>query len=121
MVVSADVASTTEFLVYVDSLRARQLLGRIFVDECYTVLIDAAYRPRLPEVRAVYRFDCPVVLLTATLPVRLEPPFRELMLAEDAALLRACTTKRNIWYRVETVPPRPGAVDEEVVRTVRAF
>lgn len=69
----------------------------------------------------MYRFDCPVVLLTATLPVRLERPFRELMLAEDAALLRARTTKRNIRYRVETVPPRPGAVDEEVVRTVRAF
>ncbi|KAK7947162.1 uncharacterized protein PG986_011483 [Apiospora aurea] len=118
VVVSADVATSSEFLAYADSLRARRLLRRIFVDECHTVLMDAAYRPRLEELRELHRFDCPVVLLTATLPVRLERAFRQAMLAEEAAIVRAPTTKRNIRYRVTTVTPGPTAVEDEVVRTV---
>ena len=77
VVVSADQASSQEFSCYVDALRSRRLLRRIFIDECHTIIIDVGYRERLTELKGLYRFDCPVILLTATLPVHLEGWFRQ--------------------------------------------
>ena len=43
VMVSADLASCSEFTMYVDSLRERGLLGRIFIDECHTIITDVRY------------------------------------------------------------------------------
>jgi superfamily II DNA helicase RecQ len=118
VVVSADQANNAEFVTYTDSLRSRGLLKRIFIDECHTVIMDASYRTRLIELRGLYRYDCPVILLTATLPVRLERWFRHMMLAEDADIIRAMTVKKNIRYGVVTVKPGKSAVEDEVIRRV---
>ncbi|RYP53350.1 hypothetical protein DL770_010995 [Monosporascus sp. CRB-9-2] len=118
VVVSADLASSDEFTAYADGLRARGLLQRIFVDECHTIIMDAGYRTALAGLRGLYRFDRPVILLTATLPVRLERWFRREMVAGDAGIVRAATVKQNIRYRVTTVSPGSTAVADEVVRTV---
>ncbi|RYO95092.1 hypothetical protein DL762_000285 [Monosporascus cannonballus] len=118
VVVSADLAGCDEFMAYADGLRARGLLRRIFIDECYTIIMDAGYRKKLTALKGLYRFDCPVVLLTATLPVRLERWFRQEMVAGDADIVRAATVKRNIRYRAITVEPSKTAVEDEVVRTV---
>ncbi|CAJ2504607.1 Uu.00g120010.m01.CDS01 [Anthostomella pinea] len=98
VVVSADVASSNEFITYADGLRTRGLLRQIFIDECHKIIMDAEYRAKLAGLQGLYRFDCPVVLLTATLPVRLERWFRQAMVAE--------------------VKAGKGMVEEEVVRTV---
>ncbi|KXJ85269.1 hypothetical protein Micbo1qcDRAFT_186716 [Microdochium bolleyi] len=113
VVVSADQASNYEFCNYADALRSRNLLRRIFIDECHTIIMDIGYRERLGGLKGLYRYDCPVVLLTATLPVQLEGWFRQQMLAKDAEIIRARTTKRNIRYGVTTVPGR-----DEVLRLV---
>ncbi len=119
VVVSADQANGAEFVSYASRLRAQGLLRRIFVDEGHTIIMDAGYRARLAELRGLYRYDCPVVLLTATLPVRMEGWFRRTMVAEDAVLVRARTVKKNIRYRVVTVAPGKGKpVEAEVVRRV---
>ncbi|KAI3317262.1 hypothetical protein HD806DRAFT_492673 [Xylariaceae sp. AK1471] len=121
VVVSAEVAACAEFTSYADGLRARGLLRRIFVDECHTIIMDSGYRARLAALKGLHRFDCPVVLLTATLPVRLERWFRQVMIAEDAEMVRAATVKRNIRYTVTTVKPGRGAVEDEAVRTARVL
>jgi superfamily II DNA helicase RecQ len=129
VVVSADQVESSEFRAYADGLRARGVFKRIFVDECHTIIMDAGYRGRLAGLKGLYRYECPVVLLTATLPVRLERWFRRMMLAQDGAMIRASTMKKNIRYRVVQVKPgRPGqsssssasasAVEDEVVRRV---
>ncbi|RYP58050.1 hypothetical protein DL771_011356 [Monosporascus sp. 5C6A] len=114
VVVSADLAGCNEFMAYADGLRARGLLRRIFIDECYTIIMDAGYRERLAALKGLYRFDRPVILLTATLPVRLERWFRQEMVAGDTGVVRAATVKQNIRYRVTTVAAGKTAVEDEV-------
>jgi superfamily II DNA helicase RecQ len=116
LVVSADVAGTDEFVVHADMLRSQGRLRRIFVDECHTAITDIEYRERLKALGGVRRYRCPVVMLTATLPVRLERWFRALMVAAEADLLRARTHKPNIRYHVRTVGRGRGAVDGEATR-----
>ena len=106
VVVSADQASNYEFGNYADALRSRKILRRIFIDECYTIIMDVGYRRRLAALKGLYRYDCPVILLTATLPVKLEGWFRQQMLAKDAEIIRARTIKTNIRYAVTRVPGR---------------
>jgi len=118
VVVSADVATTDGFTAYMMSLQACGLLRRIFIDECHTVMVDAGYRKRLRELGTVGRYGCPIVLLTATLPVRLERWFRELMHAEDAQIIRASTVKRNIRYRVVQLEGGWDKMQDEVVQLV---
>jgi Helicase conserved C-terminal domain len=124
VVVSADVVVTAQFSNYVDSLRARQLLRGIFVDECHTIIMDVSYRQKLAALKGLHRFDCPVVVLTATLPGMMERWFRQAMLVEDALIVRASTVKRNIRYNVVRVTTKGGftaaqsAVDDEVVRVM---
>ncbi|KAI8648294.1 hypothetical protein NCS55_01498700 [Fusarium keratoplasticum] len=116
VVVSADLANSPEFISYVDNRRARGLLRRIFFDESHTAIVDASYRERLESLKGLHRYDCPVVLLTATLPVKMEKWFRRLMLAEDAAIVRASTAKLNIRYRIRKVKGGAAAVEKEVIK-----
>lgn len=119
VVVSADIVSAEEFSGYADGLLCTGLLQRIFIDECHTVITDVGYRVRLGELRGLHRYRCPLVLLTATLPDVLEDWFREQMLVEAAVTVRARTTKVNCRYRVEQVKPGNGAVERQVMETVR--
>lgn len=47
IVVSTDVAGYQAFTIYVDSLRKRRLLKRIFVNKYYTIIIDVGYQTKL--------------------------------------------------------------------------
>lgn len=119
VVVSADVVAGAEFTAYADGLAAAGLLGRIFVDECHTAIMDIGYRSRLGELASLHRYGCPLVLLTATLPVVLEDWFRKQMLAQGAVIVRDRTTKLNCRYGVEQVQAGKGAVEQRTVETVR--
>ncbi|KAJ9413909.1 hypothetical protein QL093DRAFT_2594845 [Fusarium oxysporum] len=101
IVVSADVAVSEGFTAYVESIRGRGLLERVFFDECHTAIMDVSYRERLGLLTGLHRFGCPLVMLTATLPVLMEDWFRERMLAQDATIIRAPTMRVNIRYRVK--------------------
>lgn len=102
VIVSADMAVCAEFTSYVESIRRRDQLRRIFFDECHTAVTDVGYRARLGQLMGLHRFGCPMVMLTATLPVSMEGWFREHMLCSDAVIMRASAAKLNIRYRVET-------------------
>ncbi|KLP13772.1 Uncharacterized protein LW94_3354 [Fusarium fujikuroi] len=121
VVVSADVAVSGEFTAYVESIRVRGLLERIFLDECHTVITDVGYRERLGQLTGLHRFGCPLVMLTATLPISMEAWFRERMLAQDAAIIRAPTMRVNIRYRVERVKPGRKAMEDGVMATMKAI
>jgi superfamily II DNA helicase RecQ len=121
VVVSADVASSEQLLMYVDGLRGNGLLRRIFIDECHTIITDAGYRAKLTALVGLRRFECPVVLLSATLPVVFESWFRREMLAERASIVRDRTTKKNCRYRVEKVERTSGAVEAKAIQLIQEF
>ena len=102
---------------YVDGLRERGLLGRIFIDEGHTVIMDVSYRRSLVKLKGLHRFDCPLILLTAIMPPTLEKWFREVMLVQEADIIRAATNKLNIRYRVRRTATR-REVEEVVEREV---
>lgn len=118
VVVSADVVASNGFASYADGLLAAGLLQRIFVDECHTAITDVGFRARLSELKSLHRYGCPLVLLTATLPVLLEDWFRREMLARSAKIIRDRTAKLNCRYRVEKTKPGTGLITH-VVNTVR--
>ena len=47
MVASANIEGVEQFQNYVDSLRDRKLLRRIFVDEAYMIIMNVSYRKKL--------------------------------------------------------------------------
>lgn len=118
VVVAAETATTRGFRRYADSLRARGLIKRVFVDECHTVITDATYRERLLSLYELELHDRPIFMLTATLPVRMEWIFRRQMLAEDAEIIRSSTAKLNIEYEVATIAGRAETIEAEVERRV---
>lgn len=115
VVASADTVSVDSFLAYVEALRSAGQLGTIFIDEAHTAITDTSYRRKLTELKGLCRFERPVVLLTATLPIRFEKWFREELLAQTAVMVRDRTTKLNCRYEVEEVKPAPGEVERRVV------
>ncbi|KAL9565573.1 hypothetical protein ACKAV7_009755 [Fusarium commune] len=119
IVVSADIVSSAEFSGYVDGLSCTGLLQRIFVDECHTVIMDIGYRAKLGELVGLRRFGCPLVLLTATLPVVLEDWFRGEMLAKSAIMVRDRTVKLNCRYEVQQVKPGRDAVEDRTVKVIK--
>ncbi len=119
MVVSADVAVSAGFMSYVESIRARGLLDRIFFDECHTFVMDVGYRTSLGLLVGLYRYGCPLVMLMATLPVKMEKWLWDYMLAEEATIIRAATMRANIRYRVETVrADGASSIEDGVVAVV---
>ncbi|KAK7582804.1 hypothetical protein V3481_012103 [Fusarium oxysporum f. sp. vasinfectum] len=119
VVVSADIVSSDQFFGYADGLLCAGLLKRIFIDECHTVIMDISYRAKLGELIGLRRFGCPIVLLTATLPVVLEDWFRGEMLAKSAIVVRDRTVKLNCQYQVQQVKPGKGALEERTVEVIR--
>ena len=118
VVVSADVTLSASLQMYMDGLRGSGLLQRIFIDECHTIITDAGYHAKLAGLMGVRRYECPVIMLTATLLGLFEGWFRQEILAVDARLIRDQTTKANCWYHVDKVERGPGAVEIRVVEVV---
>jgi superfamily II DNA helicase RecQ len=119
IVVSADIVSSAKFCGYVDGLSCTGLLQRIFVDECHTVIMDIGYRAKLGELVGLRRFGCPLVLLTATLPVVLEDWFRGEMLARSAIVVRDRTVKLNCRYEVQQVKPGRNAIEDRTIEVIK--
>ncbi|CAI6091003.1 unnamed protein product [Clonostachys chloroleuca] len=95
------------------------LLGLIFIDEAHTAITDSEYRAKLEQLKSMCRFECPVIMLTATLPVEFERWFRQQMLGQKALIIRDRTTRKNCRYEVEQVKPGAGAVEARVTELVR--
>jgi len=72
VVVSADVAAESSFLKYAMLLSGKKLLRRVVIDECHLVFTSSDWRPKLAQLRTLRVLTCPMVLLTATLPLVLE-------------------------------------------------
>ncbi|KAI8648068.1 hypothetical protein NCS56_01538300 [Fusarium sp. Ph1] len=121
VVVGAEVAVGEGFTTYIENIRSRGLLGRVFLDECHTAITDVGYREQLGLLPRLHRFGFPLVMLTATLPVSMESWFRKQMLAEDAPIVRAPTARSNIRYHVENNIAKPRLLASGAPRTTGGY
>ncbi len=118
VIVSADSCDVESVRSYLDMLQEKELLGRIFIDEAHVAITETTFRQKLVYLNTAARYRRPVVLLTATLPVRFEKWFRRALLAEDAVTIRDQASKLNCRYEVEVVKLGTGAIDDRVMQLV---
>lgn len=104
IIVSADTAVSEAFLTFVSDLQAQGKLGRICFDECHVPLISGSYRRRLLHLDRLRSIPCQIVLLTGSLPPRLEDALADTFLLgsrEDGLVyMRAGTDRSNVAYKV---------------------
>ncbi|OAA73184.1 recQ family helicase [Cordyceps fumosorosea ARSEF 2679] len=118
VIVSADSCEVESVRAYLDMLHKEELLGRIFIDEAHVAITETTFRQKLVQLNTAARYRRPVVLLTATLPVRFEKWFHRALLAGDAVTIRDEALKLNCRYEVEMVKPGTATVDDRVVQLV---
>jgi hypothetical protein len=62
-------------MIYVESIRSREQLKWIFIDEYHIVIINVNYRERLGQLVKLYRFNCIIVILIVMLLINMEEWF----------------------------------------------
>ena len=105
--VGAETAAVNDdFLTFASELQTRGVLDRIVVDECQ-VPLTSLYRHRLVHLDRLRAIPCQLVLLTGTLPPRLESVLEDNFLLgtkeQGLRYIRSSTNRSNVEYNVEVV------------------
>lgn len=105
VVVSADRAAEWDFMDYASQLNRDKLLRRVVIDECHLAFTASDWRPKLARLKNLRLLQCPIVLLTATLPPLLEHELSEAMLIPLATYIRASTVRPSTRYSAQWCVP----------------
>ena len=103
VVVSADRAASDQFITYASKLNSpeRKLLRRVFIDEGHLTFTASDYRSKLNHLNHLRVLNCPMVILTATLPPVSVTDLMDAMRISNPIIIRACTARLNIRYMVQ--------------------
>lgn len=105
VLVIAEIAVSDSFLTFVSDLQVAGRLDRIVVDECHVVFTSTSYRRQLHDLDRLRAIPCQFILLTGTLPPRLEAALADAFLLgtreEGLRYVRAVTDRSNVAYGVE--------------------
>ena len=110
VLVSAEAASSKDFVKYARRLIAEQKLDRIVIDECHLTVIAAEYRPSIVELTAIRSLRTQFVYLTATLPPSMRAEFEERNYLHHPKVIRASSNRPNIFYMVRKVDAHNGSL-----------
>lgn len=105
VLVTPESAVTKGFWTFLNRLQCANLLDRIVIDECHTVLgITDDFRGKMKRLRELFTMDCQILMLTATLPPMDEQAFMEFMGITDVSCVkhRMATARRNVHYGVNS-------------------
>lgn len=105
VLVSADLASDTQFLLYCSHLKRIGRLCRIFIDECHVACFDNFWRPQLAKLPLLREFGVPFYLLTATMPPSYLIDLEELFGVQNMRIIRASTIRPRTLYAVHLCKP----------------
>jgi superfamily II DNA helicase RecQ len=119
VLVSAEAASSDDFLQWAADLRVRGGLDRVVIDECHLTFTAAdEYRRKLRGLVLLRNLSCPFVFLTGTLPPLGQREFEEAMQLQNPLYIRASSHRVNAQYSVLRV--RNGRGPMEVKKLVEA-
>jgi superfamily II DNA helicase RecQ len=110
VLVSAEAASSKDFMKYARRLVREQKLDRIVVDECHLTVTAAEYRPSMTELTAIRSLRTQFVYLTATLPPCIRAEFEERNYLHRPTVIRASSNRPNIFYMVRKADTRRGSL-----------
>ena len=115
VLVMPESALTEAFESYINLLRETRLLDRIVIDECHMILNEqTAFRKQLPQLGNLVCSTTQLILITAMLPRhrKVELWRRMYLEAKEVHLFRASTTRINVRYGVQLLPPGITAEQE---------
>jgi superfamily II DNA helicase RecQ len=103
VVVSADQAASEQFITYALKLADpdRKLLRRVVINKCHLTYTASHYRTKLNHLNHLRILNCPMILLTATLPPASVTELIDAMRISNPVIIRACTARLNIRYMVQ--------------------
>jgi superfamily II DNA helicase RecQ len=110
VLVSAEAASSKDFIKYARRLIAEQKLDRIVIDECHLTVIAAEYRPSMVELTAIRSLRTQFVYLTATLPPSMRAEFEQRNYLRRPTVVRASSNRPNIFYMVRKIDAHNGSL-----------
>lgn len=110
VLVSAEAASSKDFIKYARRLIVEQKLDRIVIDECHLTVIAAEYRPSMVELTAIRSLRTQFVYLTATLPPSMRAEFEERNYLHCPTVIRAPSNRLNIFYIVRKIDTYNGSL-----------
>lgn len=119
VLVSAEAASSKDFLKCAKRLIREQKLDRIVVDECHLTVTAAEYRPSMVELTAVRSLRTQFVYLTATLPPSMCAEFEARNYLQHPKMIRASSNRPNIFYMVRKIDARAGSLLEQAAVAAR--
>jgi superfamily II DNA or RNA helicase len=111
--VSADLIDGTNLLGYAQQLFDSGRLRRIFIDECHLIFKENHWRAKLARLSCLRGVNCPMVLLTATLPPQMQFELERCMAIEFCRYIRADTSRLRTRYMVEEC--KPGKLERRVM------
>lgn len=104
-------------------LEGAKKLARIVLDECHIVLTQRKFRSVVRRLGSVVRcVDVQLILLTATLPIKLEKRLRILMSCVDWKTVRRIEERAELRYKVMDVSDKVKErrdLDREVAKLLR--
>ncbi|KAK0773172.1 hypothetical protein LTR75_017205 [Friedmanniomyces endolithicus] len=100
ILVTAEAASSKDFVKYARSLIAQQKLERIVVDECHLTVTAAHYRQSVVDMTMIRALHTQFVYLTATLPPSMQDEFIERNHLLRPKSIRASSNRPNLFYMV---------------------
>ena len=119
ILVTSESAIRHAFQAFILRIRASYYLERTVIDKCHTVLNSReVFRPKLQRLSKLWAAECPIIILTATLPPEYEAEFYQIMRIPYTIIywFRAPTSRANIRYRIV----RQDGQDNEAVKGVIA-
>lgn len=120
VLVSAEAASSDNFLQWASELVSRKALDRIVVDECHVMFTAAdEYRKKLRSLALLRQLGCPFVFLTGTLPPLQEREFEEAMHLRNPIYIRASCHRLNIEYSVKRIKNGHGPMEAKKLLDAR--
>ena len=113
VLVTAEAASTGDFLKYARTLIAQQKLDRIVIDECHLTITAAGYRQSIVDLVVIRSLRTQFVYLTATLPPSMQAEFEERNHLLHPKVIRASSNRPNIFYMVRKATNGQGSLLEQ--------
>ncbi|KAL6412381.1 hypothetical protein AUP68_03583 [Ilyonectria robusta] len=108
-IISAEAAVSESFLQWAAGLTVSNRLDRIVIDECHLTFTAAqTYRERLRRLTLLRGLCCPLVFLTATLPLHKQPDFEAAILLRNPIYIRTSSYRLNLQFKVQKVPNSRG-------------
>lgn len=104
LVATTDVATSSEYLFFLQGLANQKKLSKIFVDEAHCYVTDSQYRQSMSRLKFLLTVSIPMILLTATAPRWIESILiHEFFRYGGGQVIRSTTNRPNICYSVETI------------------